>query len=76
MKRFRRNAVSYGIIDTCIDKDGHTLKVGDYIIYNNIKLGPITKILDEFNLPINDPIKYLVYINNILYSYQFIQVYS
>lgn len=76
MKRFRRNAVSYGNIDTCIDKNGNTLKVGDYIIYNNNKQGPITKILDEFNLPINDPIKYLIYINNKVYSYQCIQVYS
>ena len=76
MKRSRRNAVSYGNIDTCIDKNGNTLEVGDYIIYNNSKQGPITNILDEYNLPINDPIKYLVYINNKVYSYQFIQVYS
>ena len=72
MKRVRRNAISYGEIDECIDKNGNTLKVGDNIIYNNESFGPITKILNEFNLSDENPIKYLVYVGNIVYPYKFI----
>ena len=78
MKRFRRNAICYYTIDTGIDKDGNILNVGDYFIYNNNnnKIGPITQIMEESNLPLNHPIKYLVYINNNVYYYPFIQVYN
>lgn len=76
MKRFRRNAICYSTIDTGIDKDGNILKVGDYFIYNNNKIGPITEIMVDSNLPLNHPIKYLVYINNNVYYYPFIQIYN
>lgn len=69
MKRVRRNAISYHEIDNCNDKNGDTLRPGNNIIYNNEKLGPITKILMEFNLLEQDPIKYLIYIDNKVYSY-------
>ena len=77
MKRLkRRNAICYYHSDNGIDKDGNTLKIGDYFLYNNNnnKIGPITEILEESGLPLNHPTKYLVYINNKLYYYQFIQV--
>ena len=75
MKRVRRNAICYGEIERCIDINGNTLKLGDYILYNNNKIGPITKLLDEINLSGDDPIKYLVYIKNQVYPYKLIQVY-
>lgn len=45
MKRFRRNAICYSTSDTGIDKYGNILKVGDYFLYNNNKIGPITEIM-------------------------------
>ena len=69
MKRYRRNAISYSEIDEYIDNKNNTIKIGDYFYYKDKKFGPITKILYEFGLDKDNPIKCLIYVNSIVYNY-------